>query len=365
MNFEWPKQSKERIESIRELFTEEMLSALLLASQADDKELAARWKTLLQKLESCGYWELAQQQLKEADVSLLAALEIELAKQNAALALAAQQTRLFTQAASLLPDCYPPKPGEALVSTVLVDSQSAPILEESGEGYSLSGHASMVPLAALAEWFAIEAQFNDKPVLVLVEASAHGVSRSSGVRCSGLHALAFADVTFEQVAISRERCSNPDKSSGALQQLHALQDLGLCAAAAGVMQAAFTAARANAEKTTEQGRSKMARQQVRYKLAELLTLNQTAEWMLLRAAWLLQSGDFEASTVVKSAKVFCGESAHEVAQAALQIAGVEGYRSGADFERFVADSRYLLLAGTTAGQAKLQIADDLLKRYEV
>jgi alkylation response protein AidB-like acyl-CoA dehydrogenase len=112
----------------------------------------------------------------------------------------------------------------------------------------------------------------------------------------------------------------------------------------------------------------MGYQEVRFSLAEMLALVQTAQLAVHRAGWLVADGDGpdarEADAMVRVAKVFCAESAEEVARAAMQVLAGRGFLSGNPVEQAYRDAKFAALAGTTSGVARMQIADDLLERYE-
>jgi len=93
------------------------------------------------------------------------------------------------------------------------------------------------------------------------------------------------------------------------------------AAALGVAQRVFDAATAHAKSTREGGKKLIGRQEYGFRLAEMLTLLQTAELLACRAAWMEEAGVHDAPVVAACAKVFCTETAAEVAAIALDILG--------------------------------------------
>ncbi len=64
------------------------------------------------------------------------------------------------------------------------------------------------------------------------------------------------------------------------------KDLTQAAAALGIMQRVFEAATTHAKTTREDGRKRIGRQEYGFRLAEMLTLFQTAELLAYRAAWM-------------------------------------------------------------------------------
>ncbi len=104
----------------------------------------------------------------------------------------------------------------------------------------------------------------------------------------------------------------------------------------------------------------IAYQEVGFKLAEMVTLFQTSQLLAYRAAWMAEAGDREAAVLAHCAKVFCTESAEEVASHALQILGGQGYIRGNPAEGGYRDAKYLQIAGTSSEISRMKIADNVL-----
>ena len=109
------------------------------------------------------------------------------------------------------------------------------------------------------------------------------------------------------------------------------------------------------------GKPIIAYQEVGFKLAEMLTLLQTAQLLAYRAAWMAETGDREAPVLARCAKVFCTESAEKSASYALQILGGRGYLSGNPAEEGYREAKYLQIAGTSSEISRMKIADELLR----
>ncbi|NOZ02133.1 MAG: hypothetical protein GXP54_09625, partial [Deltaproteobacteria bacterium] len=140
-------------------------------------------------------------------------------------------------------------------------------------------------------------------------------------------------------------------------------DLCLADACAGLMHRALKDAAAFAGARTRGARAVISHQEVRFKLAEMLTLMQTCELLNQRARWMLDTGDHEAATLVGCARVFGAENAERVASDAMQITAGSGYVKGGVSERAYRDAKGLALAGTSVELSRMAIADELLERY--
>ena len=105
----------------------------------------------------------------------------------------------------------------------------------------------------------------------------------------------------------------------------------------------------------------IAYQEVGFKLAEMLTLTQTAQLMAYKAAWLAETGDREALTVTDCAKVFCAESADEVAGSALRILSAAGLAPNNPADIACRYAKFIQIAGTSTEIARVRIGDSMLK----
>lgn len=138
-------------------------------------------------------------------------------------------------------------------------------------------------------------------------------------------------------------------------------DLTQAAAALGIMHRVFEAATTHAKGTREDGRKRIGRQEFGFRLAEMLTLFQTAELLTYRAAWMEETSHGEASTVGACAKVFCTENAAEVASIALDVLGPDApaYSAVEDAWRL---AKRLQVTGTPCVQALSEIGDGVIRK---
>ena len=139
------------------------------------------------------------------------------------------------------------------------------------------------------------------------------------------------------------------------------EDRTQAAAALGIMQRVFEAATIHAKTTREDGRKRIGRQEYGFRLAEMLTLLQTAELLAYRAAWMDESGHTEATVLAACAKVFCTETAAEVASIALDVLGPDapGYAAVEDAWRL---AKRLQVSGTPCVQGLSEIGDRVIRK---
>jgi alkylation response protein AidB-like acyl-CoA dehydrogenase len=139
------------------------------------------------------------------------------------------------------------------------------------------------------------------------------------------------------------------------------EDQVLVSASLGSMKSGYEAALQFAKQHMSGGKPIIVYQEVGFKLAEMFTLLQTAELLACRAAWMDETGDTEGDILLRSAKVFCTESAEEVASKALQVMGTFGYLKGNPAEMAYRDTKYVQVAGTSTEISRIKIGDALLE----
>jgi alkylation response protein AidB-like acyl-CoA dehydrogenase len=254
--------------------------------------------------------------------------------------------------------------GERVGAVALADSADAgpARLERTRDGWRLTGHKSFVTNGPVADWFAVFAEADGREAVCLASPKDQGVRPGARMDLLGLDGLAVAGLAIEGAALPGARVLGPFEDRAASARYCREANLSLAVAAAGLMRGVLLAANGHAHAHRRDGRPVFSRQEVAFKLAEVLALTEAAELLCHRAAWMVEVADPEADTVVRCAKVFCTESAERAASAGLQVMGGEGYRRGNAAERAYRDAKGLTLAGTTVEVARMAIADALLSR---
>jgi alkylation response protein AidB-like acyl-CoA dehydrogenase len=254
--------------------------------------------------------------------------------------------------------------GERIGAVALADSaEAAPArLARSGDGWRLSARKSFVTNAPVADWIAVFADSDGREAVCLVSPRDVGVRPGERMDLMGLDGLPVAALALEDAPLPAARVLGPFGERAASTRYARDANLSIAVAAAGLMRGALRAAHRHAQDHRREGRPLFSRQEVAFKLAEVLALTEAAELLCHRASWMVEAADPEADTVVRCAKVFCAESAERAASACLQVMGGEGYRKGNAAERAFRDAKGLALAGTTVEVARMAIADALLSR---
>jgi alkylation response protein AidB-like acyl-CoA dehydrogenase len=201
------------------------------------------------------------------------------------------------------------------------------------------------------------------PGLFLLPSDAPGLAIGPRLQTLAFRGAPVADLTLEGCLVPAAQVLAPERGPEALAALRAWEDQALTAASLGIMQRSLVAARARAKEHQSGGRPIIAYQEIGFKLAEMLTLTQTAQLLAQRAAWLVGAGDREALLTAVCAKVFCAEAAETVASQAMQVLGGRGLLAGNPVEEAYRDAKQLQIWGTSSELARVKIGDMVLQSY--
>ncbi|RJX29076.1 MAG: acyl-CoA dehydrogenase [Desulfarculus sp.] len=232
-----------------------------------------------------------------------------------------------------------------------------------GEGYVLSGSKGSLLGGPLADWLAVAAESPTGLVWCLLPAGAPGLRPGPRTATLGLEGAAFGGLELNGCPVPAEMVIGPLPDRGSLAALQSWEDELLIAAGLGVLARSQQAAAAFAKEHRSGGKPIIAYQEVGFKLAETLTLQQTAQLLAYKAAWALESGDREAGALLACAKVFCCEAAQRVAGEALQVLGRAGFARGNPVEEAYRDAKYLTIAGVSMEISRQHIGEAVLAAY--
>jgi alkylation response protein AidB-like acyl-CoA dehydrogenase len=373
MNFDFKDNEVALREKLRELFDPDSRRALRQLEGGDThqiRDLVLQW---LMKLGQTGYLTLGLESGQDC-MRILVAQEI-LATISPSLFLSVEVTaRIFgrlvasfgtpEQKNEILPAI---KEGQLIGAVALSEAgmsiENAPLnttgISMNG-GLQVDGAKGHVVNAPIADWIAVAGNWQENIVVFLIEKDADGLSIGPRLSTLGYNGTTISPISLEKCVASSKYVIGPLKEGNLLRTLRMWEDQILTAGSLGLMQRSFDTARAYAKNHESGGKPIIAYQEVAFKLAEMLTLLQTAQLLAYRAAWTVETGDREAGVLAHCAKVFCSESAEEVASSALQILGGKGYVQGNPAEEGYRNAKYLGIAGTSSEISRMKIADEVL-----
>lgn len=376
MNYDLSPEEKEVADRIRALRAEASLPEPGSLNQAPCDRVETATRNWLEELARTGYLDLAVgPEQKEQLVPLLAAQE-ELAKETGWLLFATEMGRLVASLVASRGDAaqqeaFLPrwKRGELIAAVAFSepDSGSGParldtVARPEGDRWVLTGEKAQVSMAPMADVLAVFAWSGERPAVFLVDRDAPGVRVGERIHTLGYEALHTSPVTLEEVVVPAERRLAPGDDGDLMEALRDTEDRTLTAVSLGILWRCFEQARQAADRPRAHGKPPAGHQLVRFSLAEMLTLAQTADILAYRAFAGLAAGGPDARTLLLCAKVFATEAACKVSDQAMQILAASGYRRGNPVERALRNARLGTIVGHTSEVARMAIADDVLER---
>jgi alkylation response protein AidB-like acyl-CoA dehydrogenase len=259
--------------------------------------------------------------------------------------------------------------GELIGGLAMPEPEPSPAPEESvaafldRDDYVISGRKNYVTNAPIADWLAVVGEAGGRPAVFFVQPNAPGVTIGPRLTTVGYNGLTVSGIELNQVRVPKTQVAGPFQDEAPLEFLRLMQDEILTVASIGLLQRAVTVARDYARSHERGGRPVFRFQEIRFKLADMLTLSQTAQFLAYRAGWLYSISDTEAETVLLCAKVFAAEASEQAAGMAMQIMAGHGYVTGNPVERAYREAKLAGIAGTTSEVARMSIADALFNRH--
>ena len=380
MNFDWAIEEKQLKQTVSAIFDRDALLELDGLDRAEIPEIRNTTKRYLEKLGQAGYLSVGVGPESRSESMTLIAAQEAVSTTSGALFLSVEVTaRIF---GGLLKGFGASEPIREitrrlerglLIGAVAVseseDDQSSGYMPTSirpdGDYYVLSGRKDFVTNAPIADFIAAPAEAPGGQMIALVGPASPGVAVGERLKTLGYDGLTVASVNFKNVRVPNALALGPFTDRKPLDFLGQIQDLVLTMTSVGLMKSTLASAKKYSDTHIRGGRPVNRFQEIRFKLADMVTLSQTAELLAYRAGWLYSVADSEASTVLHCAKVFSSEAAEQVTSMAMQIMAGPGYVSGNPVERAYRDAKYAAIAGTTSEVARMTIADDLLQMYKV
>jgi alkylation response protein AidB-like acyl-CoA dehydrogenase len=380
VNFDWTTEEKRFKQRISAIFDHGALLELDALDQAEIPEIRNTTRQYLEKLGQAGYLSVGVGPESRSESMTLVAGQEEVSSVSGALFLTVEVTaRVFGGllkgfgASEAIMEITQRLEHGLLIGAVAVseseDEQSSGRLPTSihadGDDYVLSGRKDFVTNAPIADFIAVAAEAQGGQMIALVEHTSPGVVVGERLKTLGYDGLTVAGVNFKNVRVPNALALGPFADGKLLDFLGQIQDLVLTMTSVGIVKSTLTAAKKYSDTHIRGGRPVNRFQEIRFKLADMLTLSQTAALLAYRAGWLYSVAGPEASTVLHCAKVFASEAAEQVTSMAMQIMAGPGYVSGNPVERAYREAKYAAIAGTASEVARMTIANDVLQMHKV
>lgn len=195
----------------------------------------------------------------------------------------------------------------------------------------------------------------------VVEKGTPGFSHGPKLHKLGMNSSDTCELYFEDCSIPAENLLG-EEGHGFIDTMKILDGgrVGIAAIACGIIRGSLEESIRYASERKQFGKAIGDFQAIRWKIVDMAVQYEAARNMVLKAAWLKDSGrpyTIEASM----AKLFSSEQATKAALEAIQIHGGYGYTKEYHVERFLRDAKLLEIGEGTSEVQRLVIGKHLFK----
>ncbi|GFH38536.1 acyl-CoA dehydrogenase family protein [Streptomyces pacificus] len=235
--------------------------------------------------------------------------------------------------------------------------------EREGDGWVVTGTKAWITHGGVADFYTVLARTGGEGArgisAFLVPGDAEGLSAAAPEKKMGMKGSPTAQLHFDGVRVPESRRIG-DEGQGFAIALSALDSgrLGIAACAIGVAQAALDESLSYAGGRRQFGRPIADFQGLRFMLADMATKVEAGRALYLAAARLRDRG-LPFSKEAAMAKLFCTDTAMQVATDAVQILGGYGYTSDFPVERLMREAKVLQIVEGTNQIQRMVIARHL------
>ena len=239
-----------------------------------------------------------------------------------------------------------------------------------GDEYVLDGTKMWVTNGERAAVLSVAARTPEGVTCFIVEKEPGpafgGISVSKRIDKLGYKGLETVEMTYSGHRVPASAVlGGPDGLGRGLHFMLGGLELGrlnIAARALGVARAAYDAAMRYAHERQTFGTPIAKHQAIAFKLADMATRIEASRLLVASAAAKLEAGE-RADVEAGMAKLFCSETAFEVATEAMRIHGGYGYTTEFPVERYFRDAPLMIIGEGTNEIQRIVIARGLMKRW--
>ena len=224
----------------------------------------------------------------------------------------------------------------------------------------VNGRKQFVINGADADCIAVAGKLRQEGALFLIPKGADGLELGPPLPTLGYENAGICSLNLKDCTIPAAQVIAPLKMHAMLERLRFWENQVIVGGSLGLIKAAYEEARDYAKTHKTGGRPIIAYQEVGFKLADMLTLRQTAQLLAYRAGWMADTGDKEGDALTLCAKVFASEAAEKVSSEALKILGAKGFTTPNAAETSFRSAKYGQIAGTSSEISRMKIGDSVL-----
>jgi butyryl-CoA dehydrogenase len=239
-----------------------------------------------------------------------------------------------------------------------------------GDEYIVNGTKMWVTNGERAELVALAAKTPEGITCFIVEkepgSSYGGIATSKRIDKLGYKGLETVEMTYVDHRVPAANVLGGEAGLGrGLHYILGSLELGrinIAARAVGVARAAYDASMKYAHERQTFGKPIHGHQAIQFKLADMATKLEASKLLVKSAAEKFEAGE-RADVEAGMAKLFCSETALELAIEAMRIHGGYGYTKDFPVERYFRDAPLMIIGEGTNEIQRIVIARGLLARW--
>lgn len=230
-----------------------------------------------------------------------------------------------------------------------------------GDAYVLHGRKRWTTFGQVADLFLVIARSEGKPLALLVERGAPGLTVTPIRGMTGTRASMLAELHLDGCRVAKgARLGGPGFGLGVALSALEMGRFSVAAGSVGIIQACLEASVRYARERTQFGRPIGEHQLVRRMITDMAVGVRAARLLCERAARLHDAGDPSAASEIFIAKYHASTAATRAAADAVQIHGANGCTQDYPVERYLRDARVMeIIEGST------QIMQITIARHEI
>jgi len=238
-----------------------------------------------------------------------------------------------------------------------------------GDHYVLNGQKRFITHGGIADLYAIfatvERNLGYRGITAfIVEKGTPGLSAGKKEKKMGMRACHTGDVILEDVHVPVENRLGEEGMGFyiAMQSFEHTRPV-VAACAVGVARAAYEYAHQYAQERVQFGKPILAKQAIRFLLADMLTEIEAARLLTWRAAWMADQGR-PCNVQASMAKAFAADACMRITTDAVQVLGGYGYMREYPVEKWMRDAKVLQIVEGTSQIQRVVISQMLAMGME-
>ena len=243
------------------------------------------------------------------------------------------------------------------------------VARKDGETWLLNGAKNVVVNAPIADVFLVLA-YSEKDAgaekgmsIFICNKGAEGLRIGEPIETMGLRGVPMAGISMNNCIAAGILGGTPGKGYEQVTRILTMGKVGIAALCVGIGNACTEISVKHAKERTAFGKPIGLYQDVGFRLADMFTINDLGRMLALRAAWAINTGEYEADVLAACAKLFASEAATKIANWGMQIFAGHGYIAGSDIERFYRDAKFGEICEGASEIQRSMIARSELDRF--